>query len=298
MILGYDGSAASETPDSPPAALRLRGLSFSYGGQQVLSDIDLSFHAGEVCCLLGNNGAGKSTLLKCLLGALPVRRNTVHVCGTDVVDLSGPELARMVAYVPQDTRHVSHLTVFDSILMGRRPYIDWALRPEDAMAVARVIEQLGLEDLAFRFVDELSGGERQKVSLARALAQAPRIVLLDEPTSNLDLRNQLEAMTILCDLAQRERMAVVIAMHDINLAMRFADRFVLLRDGRVLASGGQEVMTPANVFRTYGVDVEVVHGHGRQLIVPVAWGHDGPSAVHHHACAENLESVDAPGSWR
>jgi iron complex transport system ATP-binding protein len=249
--------------------LRVNGLAFSYGPRTVLRGIDVGVGEGILCSILGNNGAGKSTLLKCVAGILRPGLGTVSLGGEDRNDLSRRQSARLLAYVPQRDVYRARLTVFDAVLMGRRPHITWNAGSGDLAICERVIKALELEGLALRYIDELSGGEYQKVVIARALAQEPRVLLLDEPTSNLDLRNQLEVMHAVRRAVEEHRISVLMAIHDVNLAVRFSDEFLLLHDGEVIASGGREMINADNIERTYGVKVRVEVRNGETIVMPV-----------------------------
>ena len=245
------------------------GLDFSYGsGAAILDRVAFDAAAGRCVAVLGNNGAGKSTLVKCVARILEPGSGSVYVDGEDAASLGRRELARRVAYVAQRGSH-DRLTVFDSVLLGRTPHMGYEPGREDLDIVASAIDRLGLEPLALRYVDELSGGEAQKVALARALAQRPRTLLLDEPTSNLDLRNQYETMAILRDEAARSNMCVIVVMHDLNLALRFCDRFLFMKDRTVYAYGGPEVVDEATVWAVYGVPVAVETVRGVPVVVPM-----------------------------
>jgi iron complex transport system ATP-binding protein len=249
--------------------LQASGLYFSYGRRTVLQGIDLKVREGELCSILGNNGAGKSTLLKCLAGILRPRQGAIYLGGDDRSSLSRRDAARLLAYVSQRDTRQARLTVFDAVLMGRRPYITWGVKAQDLAVVERVIQALELEELALRSIDELSGGEYQKVVIARALAQEPRILLLDEPTSNLDLRNQLEVMQTVRQAVEERGISALMAIHDLNLALRFSDRFLLLHGGAILASGGPEVISPGNIESTYGVRARVEGSDGEMTVTPL-----------------------------
>ncbi|MEW5932741.1 MAG: ABC transporter ATP-binding protein [Bacillota bacterium] len=248
--------------------LLVDGVQFSYDSRPALRGVTLSVDSGELFFILGNNGAGKTTLLRCLNGILRPRKGTVLVEGEDLLPLGRREVARRLGYVAQ--RHeTARFTVFDAVLMGRKPHINWGPAPRDLEVVTGVLRVLGLEGLSLRYLDELSGGELQKVVIARALAQEPRVLLLDEPTSNLDLKNQLEVLKLVRRVARESGIAVLIVMHDLNLALRFGDKFLLLKDGTVFACGGMEVLTPENIAAVYGVPVAVERAGGVPVVVPL-----------------------------
>lgn len=255
-------------PVGPRTMLEVSSLRFSYNHKPVLDGLGFRVAAGELCAILGNNGVGKSTLLKCILGILQSQEGLVLVDGRDAAALHRRDAARRMAYVAQQVGSAERLTVFDVVLMGRRPHITWAVRDRDLEVVREVLERLGLQDLALRFMDQLSGGEAQKVLIARALAQEPSVLVLDEPTSNLDLKNQLEVMQAVRDAVEHRGIAALMAIHDVNLALRFADRFILLKDGVVLATGGPDIITPESMEKTYDVRAKVERLDGRMVVIP------------------------------
>jgi iron complex transport system ATP-binding protein len=248
--------------------LRVEGVTFAYRSVPVLDGVDFSVDPGEFLAVLGNNGAGKSTLLKCVMRIVRPHAGAVYLDERDVHALRGSERARSIGHVPQRSE-TSHMTVYDAVLVGRTPHITWSASHDDHHVVERVLAELGLEDLAMRPIDELSGGELQKTVIARALAQEPRVLLLDEPTSSLDLRNQLDVLATVKRVTSAQGVAVIAVMHDLNLALRFADAFCLLADGRVHACGGREVITSENVSHVYGVPVSVTTVDDVPLVVPL-----------------------------
>ena len=257
--------------------IQVRDLRFSYrNNQSILEKIRFDAEEGQCIAVLGNNGAGKSTLVKCLNRILRPLGGTVRVNGADVHMLRNNDVARVMAYVAQHNA-VEQFTVFDAVLLGRKPYIKFEPRPEDMEMVKTMLRRCGLEEYALRYVDELSGGERQKVMLARALVQQPRVLLLDEPTSSLDLRNQYEVFEMVRELSKRDKMAVIVVLHDLNLALRYCDRFMFVKDRSIFAYGGGEVMTPDTIGTVYGVSVAVEKVRGVSVVVPrpAATGEEG-----------------------
>ena len=249
--------------------IQVEGLSFSYNSSRAILD-QIAFDAGETQCIaiLGNNGAGKSTLIKCLNRILEPRQGVVHVNGKELHHLKRKDIAKHMAYVSQKSTG-DQFTVFDSILLGRKPYIKFEPSRKDIEIIETVIERMDLSDYAMRYVDELSGGELQKVMLARALAQQPQVLLLDEPTSNLDLRNQYEMLALVRNIAKEEKISVIIVIHDLNLALRYCDKFLFVKDSRVFAYGGNEIMTADNIGYVYGIAVSVEMFQGIPVVIPI-----------------------------
>lgn len=243
-------------------------LDFAYPcGRQILKDVSFSAESGECLAVLGNNGAGKSTLLKCFCHMLKPQRGRVLVDGVDLLTLSLGELSRQMAFMAQGAQG-ARLTVYDTLLLGRRPYMTWGVSQPDRDIVDEMLERMGLEDMALRYLDQLSGGEQQKILLARALVQEPKVLLLDEPTSNLDLRNQYEVLGLVRRACRERGITAVLVIHDLNLALRFCDRFLFLRDETVFAAGSADVVTPENIFAVYGIRAEVAAVNGTMVVVP------------------------------
>lgn len=248
--------------------LQVEGLAFDYPSQNVLKGISFSMKRGECLAILGTNGAGKSTLLKCINKILKPQGGSVLIDQENIKGFKQIELAQKVAYVSQSNQSTT-TTVFDSILIGRKPYIKWDVSKNDLRIVNETIKLLNLEKFALKNVDELSGGEYQKVLIGRALAQETDVLMLDEPTSSLDLKNQLEVLQIIRDIANLKNITAVVTIHDLNLALRFADKYILLKDGVIHDAGGKEVITEENIAQVYGVSVTVEQVNDRVVVVPV-----------------------------
>lgn len=246
-----------------------KNITYAYkaGAENVLDGVSFSIGAGECLAVLGNNGAGKSTLLKCIDRINPTVGAEVTVAEKDVFAMSNREMAQHIAYVPQNTT-VVNMTVFDTVLLGRKPYIKWDTTEEDRQIAMEIVERMGLEKYILRNVSELSGGEAQKVMLARALAQEPKLLLLDEPTSNLDPRNQHEVMQTVQKIAREHQICVITILHDLNLAIRYCDRFLFLKDSKVFACGERDVMTASNIEAVYGMHVHIENYDGVPVIIP------------------------------
>jgi len=240
--------------------LTVNKLSFKYDGTQVLKDVDMEVKLGEMLSIVGPNGSGKSTLLKCINRILKTQQNTVLIDGEDTNKLNLKELSRIMGYVPQSSTNTFPFTVFDIVLMGRKPYIHWSLSERDTEIVAEMMDYIGIGELAMRHYNEISGGEQQKVIIARALAQQPQFLLLDEPTSSLDIKHQLEILCILKSLAKTKHCSVIVAMHDLNLASRFSDRMLMLKQGSIFTVGTPDaVLTEENIESVYGIKTQVTN---------------------------------------
>lgn len=247
--------------------LELKNIEFSYNGSPVLRGIEFDVKKGDVVSILGVNGAGKSTLLKCINGILKPQKGEIFIDHTSIEKTSRTEIAKALAYVPQRSEQ-SFITVFDAVLLGRKPYIKWDVTKNDIEITERVLSALGLKKLSLRYINELSGGEFQKVVIARALVQQPKVILLDEPTNNLDPKNQFEVMDIIKEISKKRGIASIIVMHNVNLAVRLSDRFVLLKEGKVFAEGGLEIITKDNIEKVYGISVTVENIRGITVILP------------------------------
>lgn len=247
--------------------IEVQHLGFSYpNGQEILRDISFSQDEGHCLALLGNNGAGKSTLLKCLIGILKAQKGKVILCGQELEKMKRKEIAQTAAYVAQHT-DTCQLTVYDAVLLGRRPYITINPSQEDHRIVKESLARLGLEDFELRYLDELSGGELQKVVLARALAQKPQVLLLDEPTSNLDLYNQHEVMSTAQTIAREDNILVIVVIHDLNLALRYCDRFLLLKNGLVYRYGNIDIVDEQAILDVYQVSAQIEEINGKRIVI-------------------------------
>jgi len=250
--------------------LKVKGVHFSYNGVSALDDVSIEVGDGEVVSLVGPNGSGKSTLLKCINKILKPKKGAILLEEKDLSDIGLNEMAQLSGYVPQSANYLFPSTVFDAVLLGRRPYVDWSVSPRDKEVVSQTLAATGLEGMVLRYFNELSGGERQKVLIARALVQEPEILLLDEPTSNLDLRHQLEILDLITAMVREKGISAIMAVHDLNLASRFSDKIIFLTEGRIYTAGEPgAVLTQENIRSVYGVDTLVNNDSGRPHIIPI-----------------------------
>jgi iron complex transport system ATP-binding protein len=234
----------------------VQDLSFSYGDVVALSGINITIHRGEFIAIVGENGSGKTTLLKNVAALLNPGRNTVHVNGTDITTLSASHLAKEISVVPQNSHIEFDFTVSDIVMMGRTPYINrfGQESTEDAEVVQWAMKTAKIEHLGGRSVRSISGGELQRVIIARALAQKTRIILLDEPVSQLDIRHQLSIMGTVRELAHEHGLTIVTVLHDLNLAAEFCDYLYLLKDGKLVCGGEpKEVLTYERIEMVYQI---------------------------------------------
>jgi len=255
--------------------LQVRQVYFSYSDGPVLQDVDLTVAAGEMVGLLGPNGSGKTTLLKLASGVLRPGQGSIWLDGSELHRLGRRAVARSVAVMPQQFHVPFAFTVGEVVMLGRTPFIRTLAGESvaDREAVSSALDMVSIKDLEERRFDELSGGERQKVVLAMALAQQPRLLLLDEPTVHLDITHQVEILERVRSLNREQGITVIAAMHDLNLASLYFDRLVLLREGHVVADGTpQEVITEELLRAVFGASVRVERhpatGTPHVLIVP------------------------------
>lgn len=249
--------------------LQIINLGFSYGSTEVLRDINMELNSSEVLGIVGPNGTGKSTLLRCIDRIL-IPKGKVLLDGQEISGMSRVEIAKRIGYVPQSMTGVFPATVFDMVLLGRRPHLSWRSSEEDIDKVLEMLDLMDIKDLAMRNFNETSGGQQQKVLIARALAQDVDILLLDEPTSNLDIKHQLEVMEILTELSRSKGISVMMAIHDLNLASRYSDRIIMLNGGGIRDEGDPaSVLTTENIRSVYDVDVVVRHEDGKPYMIPM-----------------------------
>ena len=242
--------------------ITFENLCFSYNRKKrILKNINMTLPSGKFIAVLGPNGCGKTTTVKQINQILRAQSGRVLLGGRAVQDMSPLELAKTIAYVPQMTSGVMNGSVMDTVMLGRRPYIQWKPSDTDLEIVAKALMRLRLEGLSQRLYNQLSGGQKQTVLIARALAQTPQVYLFDEPVSFLDVRNQLEIMAIARELVDRDGKTVIMVLHDLNMALRFADHVVIMKEGHVFAQGTPaEVITEENILAVYGTHAQICNG--------------------------------------
>ena len=239
--------------------LEVRGLSQGYGKTTVLNSIDFDAESGEVLTILGPNGSGKSTMIKTICGILDRRAGSIMIDGKEMQEYDRQELAKKVAYVPQKNEFFGYSTVYDAVLIGRKPHVKWAYSSKDIRIASEAMVAMKIDSLYDAQVQNLSGGQMQRVTLARAITQDPELYVFDEPTSALDLRNQLDSLKLMRDIIKSKNCCMIIALHDLNLAIRFSDKVLVIKNGDVYAFGtAKEVITEKMISDVYGVKATLV----------------------------------------
>lgn len=248
--------------------LKIENLNFRYTnhGKPVLDGASLELKQGEIGILLGKNGSGKTTLFKNILGIEKPKSGVICFEGENLLKMSRRERARRIAYVPQHI-HFGDLSVLDSVLMGRVSYFGMKAGREDYEAVEKILEDMQLQNYANRSAEALSGGEKQKIAIARAMAQEPKLMVFDEPTGNLDIANEQLIIEEAKKLAREKNISILSSLHDLNQALYFGDKFFFLKDGVVKYAGGKEIFTEEVIWDVFGVDMKIVQIENQKVIL-------------------------------
>lgn len=255
--------------------LEVENLSFSYGEAPLLQDVNLSVPEGKFTVILGKNGSGKSTLLKLIAGMLTPQGGRIRIMGKDLGKIAMAERAKMVGYLSQFHQPVFPFTVEEVVLTGRASYIFSMPKPGDRAKALEAIRRVGIGDLRNRSYNELSGGERQMVMIARVLAQEPRVILLDEPVSHLDLANQIRFMALAKGLT-KAGMTVLAVLHDPNIAFRYGDDFLFAGNGSIRRAGdGKPPWDPSLLSGIYGIPLHVTEAEGTRFVIPLVEKENG-----------------------
>lgn len=245
--------------------LKINDLQFAYGSHPVLKGASLHLEQGQVGIVLGKNGCGKTTLFKNILGIEKPRSGSITFQDEDLLKMRRKERARRIAFVPQHI-HFGDLSVFDSVLMGRVSYFGMKAGQEDFQIVETILKDMGLLDFASRSAEALSGGEKQKIAIARAMAQEPKLMIFDEPTGNLDIANEQLIVREARDLAREKGISILSSLHDLNQALAFGDKFFFMKDGIVKYEGGPEVFTPEILKDIFDVTLQIRQIDGQTVI--------------------------------
>ncbi len=248
--------------------IEISDMDFSYGDFAILHDINLCMDGPQLISIVGPNGVGKSTLVGCICGLFKIDKGSIKINGIQLEEYKSRDLARIVGYVPCTAKDSFPMSVTDTVLMGKGPYNGWRTTDADLRAVYAILDLLGIEDLAMRNFDELSAGQHQKVMLARGMIQDTEILILDEPTANLDIKHQLEVTRILSDLVSNRGMMIITISHDLNIASQYSDNIIMMHEGTILQVGRpDDVINCENLHRVYGVESEIVQRNGRPYVI-------------------------------
>ena len=248
--------------------LNVHDLHFRYskGGKSVLNGASLELQQGEIGILLGKNGSGKTTFFKNILGIEKPLKGKITFAGENLLKMNRRDRAKRIAYVPQHI-HFGDLTVLDSVLMGRISHFGMKAGVQDYIAVEKILEDMGLTEFAGRSAEALSGGEKQKIAIARAMAQEPKLMVFDEPTGNLDIANEHLIIEEARKLAREKNIAILSSLHDLNQALYFGDKFFLMKEGRVKYAGGKEIITEEVIRDIFDIDVKIVTINNQKVIL-------------------------------
>ena len=247
--------------------LKISNLSFAYKkNNNVLNDINLSLKNKSIGVVLGKNGSGKSTLFKNILGILKPNQGDIKLNDLDMINIKKELRAKKISYVPQDITFGS-LSVFDSVLLGRITYFNYIVKDEDIKIVNDIIHEMKLDKIALKNVNELSGGERQKVAIARALVQEPELIIFDEPTGNLDIYNEKLILDEAKKIVKNKNVSILISLHDLNLAYEFADEFYFFKEGKIIYQGDKEVFNEENIKETFDLNVKLINVENKKIVM-------------------------------
>lgn len=246
--------------------LKVENVTFRYTGEPVLKQASLELEQGQIGIVLGKNGSGKTTLFKNILGIEKPQSGAISFDGENLLKMSVRERARRIAYVPQHI-HFGDLTVFDSVLMGRVSYFGMKAGREDYETVEKLLKDMELSQFANRSAEALSGGEKQKIAIARAMAQEPKLMVFDEPTGNLDIANEQLIIQEAKRLAREKNISILSSLHDLNQALYFGDKFFFLKDGAVKYAGGKEIFTEEVIRDIFDITVKIVEINNQTVIL-------------------------------
>ena len=250
--------------------LKIENLKSGYGQKTIIENIYFTASAGKVTGIVGPNGVGKSTLLKCIAGLQKIQDGKILIDESDLLSMDRRKISKIRSYVPQKSQFSFPMTTEEFVTLGRKPYVNWSLTKKDFEIIEKNLYYLNIRHLRDKYVDEISGGEYQKVMLARALVQEPKILLLDEPTSALDIRHQIEVMHILRKIAREKNCIVLLVMHDLSLVSRFTDQSIFMQDGKLVAFGDtSKIITEEIIEKVFNIKVKLLQTQFGKIISPL-----------------------------
>ena len=249
--------------------IEVKDLCFSYGNKRILDGVNVTFDEPGLYCIVGPNGVGKSTLVKCILGIYKIESGSILLDGHDLSEFTPKDLAQVIGFVPVTSSDIFSMSVLDTVMMGRYPHQKMGMPSEfDWKIVKRALNMMNVRHLALSDMDELSAGQLQKVVLAKGIAQQPRVLLLDEPTSNLDIKHQVNVTRLLKTVSEERKMMVIMICHDLNIAAKYSDSIIIMHDGGIYSVGApSDVITPENIETVYGVKCKVIDDLGKPHII-------------------------------
>ncbi len=248
--------------------LQVNDLGFHYKNHNALKDISFLVRKGEITVILGPNWVGKTTLLKCLNSILSPKSGEIIVKKKNIRQMTSKQIAKEMSYVAQKNEQ-ARITAFDAILLGRHPHIRFKTGLDDLKKVDAIIKKLNLSHLCLKYLDQMSGGELQKVSIARVLVQETELLLLDEPTSSLDLKNQTDILELIRYIVKDHNIATIMTMHDLNTALRYSDNYIFLKDKTIYGTEKTVEISSSMIEEVYGVNVEIIFHKGVPVVIPV-----------------------------
>lgn len=250
--------------------LKTESLVQGYFDLVILDGIEVEAKTGEILTILGPNGSGKSTLIRTVCNLAEPMSGRIFIDDRELKDYSRKELSKIIGYVPQNYAYMQHMTALDTVLLGRKPYMDWDYSDEDFEIVEESMKRMNVLEFADHNMNELSGGQMQRVFIARTLAQRPRFYMFDEPTSSLDLRHQIDTMKTMSDIVHSSDSGMIIALHDLNLAIRYSDKILMIKDKKVYDYGKPEdVITEQSIMDVYGVKAKIIDTDDGRFMLPI-----------------------------
>lgn len=250
--------------------IKIKDLCFAYGKKQILKNVSCDIQKSSFVSVVGPNGAGKSTLIKCINKILKPQSGTIEIFGEKLKNMKRKKVAKTISYVPQGSNRIFPTTVFDTVMMGRRPHLAWFNNEEDKEKVWKVLEDMGLDNLALANFTELSGGQQQKILIARAIVQDTRLILLDEPTSNLDIWHQIDVMENIQRLGRERELTALMVVHDLNMASKYSDTIIMMKDGKIESIGTpKQVLTLETIKKVYDVDAHIYSHSDVTYVMPL-----------------------------